>query len=165
MRIKSSDLTGDAKAYVDATGAAELRTVARRNKYRNVRTRSFVTGHSYPSGGECRLAELLYVMEKDGEISELEEQKVVVLMGCITMRVDFRYVENGHLIHHEFKGVKTDRWRLQRDLWRLVGPTEYRVSYADQLWPAIEIIRPKPSDELIEIVLRFLGTKENSDGD
>ena len=154
MGIKREDLPPGAKAYVDATELAERRSKGA--KYRNKRTRSEILNRNFHSDGERRMAEYLYAMEQDGDISDLKFQVSVTLLGCVTMRPDFSYIEDGELIHHEFKGFPTDTWRLQKKLWSQVGPTEYRVSTKGQLWPAGEIIRPRPSDELCRYVERFL---------
>lgn len=137
-------------------GAAPYVSGPKKSKYKNRRTYSEIIGRNFDSDGERRMGEWLFAMEKDGEISDIKYQVRVTLLGCVTMVVDFSYVEDDALIHHEFKGLAMDTWRLQKKLWGLVGPTEYRVSKAHQLWPAVDSIRPKPSDELCLYVLRHV---------
>lgn len=154
MGIKREDLPRRARAYVDATELAARKAGA--GKYRNRWTRSDIIGRNFQSDGERRMAEYLYAMEQAGDISDLKFQVQVKLLGCVTMRPDFSYVEDGELIIHEFKGFPTDTWRMQKKLWALVGPGPYRISRAGQLWPASEIIIPRVSDELIGMVLQAL---------
>ncbi len=158
MGIKRRDLP---KRIQDQIGALPYDNPAGRpSKYHNVRSYSDLIGRNFHSNGERRMAEILYVRQEAGELSKLRFQVRVKLLGCVVLIVDFAYVEDGQPIHHEFKGLKTDTWRLQRKLWGLVGPTVYRVSYKPT-WPATELITPKPSDELIEYVLDYLRrTKE-----
>lgn len=125
----------------------------RRENYGAVRTYSELIGRHFPSNWERIVGERLWRWQEEGKISDLAFQRNVTLLGCVHMRVDFRYVEDGVLIHHEAKGFGDKRWNMQRNLWALVGPTEYRVSH--QRGPD-EIIRPRPSDELIEIVKKHL---------
>lgn len=125
----------------------------RQLNYGAVRTYSDLIGRHFPSNWERIVGERLWRQQEEGKISDLAFQRNVVLLGCIRMRVDFRYTEDGQTIHHEAKGFADDRWKMQRSVWALVGPTEYRV--ARQKGPD-EIIRPRPSDELIDIVTRHL---------
>jgi len=122
-------------------------------KYHNVRTYSDIIGRNFHSGGECRFAEVLWAMQQAGEISDLKFQQSVKLLGIVSMVVDFSYIENGELIYHEFKGLRTSPWGMQVRLWSLVGPTEYRVKH---MRGCDEVIFPKPSPELIRIVLEHL---------
>ena len=124
-----------------------------KSKYHNVRTRSEIIGRNFHSDGERRFAEVLWAMQQAGEISDLKFQQSVKLLGIVSMVVDFSYIENGELIYHEFKGFKTDAWRMQRKLWGIVGPATYKVAMANG---TDLVITPKPSRELIQIVLQHL---------
>ncbi len=125
----------------------------KQKKYKNKSTYSDIVGRNFHSAMEARFAEELWARQEAGEISELSYQVKVTLLGCVVMRPDFRYVEDGETIWHEFKGFATDSWRLQRKLWSQVGPGEYRVTYHKK---PMDIIRPAPSSELIAYVLRHL---------
>jgi len=154
--------TDDARQFMKRAGktpdqiAAELGTAQAepaKSKYHNRRTYSDTIGRNFHSGGECRFAEVLWARQQAGEISGLKFQPSVKLLGVVSMRPDFFYVENGKPIYHEFKGFKTDTWGMQKRLWSLVGPCEYRVKH---MRGTDEVIFPKPSPELIRIVLEHL---------
>ncbi len=132
----------------------------RKGGYGAVKTYSELIGRTFASKFERKVAETLWFRQKAGEISELAFQRGVTLLGCIRMRPDFRYIEDGQLIYHEAKGFADDRWRTQRRIWEIAGPTPYKITMAKG--PDI-IINPKPSVEMIEIVLRHL-EKHPSDG-
>lgn len=131
------------------------------SKMHNIRTRSDIIGRNFHSDAERRYAEYLYAKEQAGEIRDLEYQKKVVLLGALSMIVDFRYYDNelGCLVHDEFKGFATDKWRLQRKIWEQCGPTVYRVTkeHPDPInryhWTEIH---PKPGPELVVLVLKSL---------
>jgi len=113
------------------------------NKYGAKKTYSDMIGRHFDSAGECSCAETLWLRQKAGDISDLKFQPKVDLLGFVRMRPDFRYVEDGETIWHEFKGFATDRWFLCKKLWGQFGPGEYRVSYARR---PMEIIRPRMSE-------------------
>ncbi|HUX01344.1 MAG TPA: hypothetical protein VMY35_10245 [Phycisphaerae bacterium] len=125
----------------------------RREGYGAKRTASHVIGRNFRSDFERRVAERLWARQKAGEISELTFEPRVKLLGVVAMIPDFRYIEDGQVIHHEAKGYADQRWNMQRKLWALVGPTEYRVTH---MRGPDEVIRPAPNDELIELVLNWL---------
>ena len=110
-------------------------------------------GRVFHSDAERRYGEKLWLMEKAGEISDLKFQVRVRLLGLIPMIVDFRYNEGGETIWHEYKGLETSAWRLQRKVWELFGPGHYRVTH---MKGRDEDIYPKPSAEVIRMVLRHL---------
>lgn len=123
-------------------------------KYGNKRTYSDTVGRNFDSDGERRFGEVLWARQKAGEISDLCFQVSVTLLGAIRMRPDFRYVEDGAIIHHEFKGREMSPWQLQVKIWRLVGPTEYRTTFMGN--KPDDAIFPQPNSELIKLVLRHL---------
>ena len=136
------------------------RPSTRERSYGAQRTYSDMIGRNFASNFERRVAEKLWLRQKGGEISDLVFQPRVKLLGCISMVPDFRYVEDGQLIHHEAKGFADDRWRLQKAVWAQVGPGQYRVSR--QKGPD-EIIFPWPSDELIRLVWNWLKEHPHDD--
>jgi hypothetical protein len=124
------------------------------SKYHANRTFSEVFHRQFHSDAERRYAEHLHWLQEKGKISGLELQKRVKLMGCVTMLVDFYYIEDGSEVWNEFKGFPTDKWKLQVKLWEQVGPGEYRVTRevkSDRFDPyRHDRIFPKPSQELID---------------
>ena len=130
---------------------------AKEGKYKNSRCWSALSGRTFMSKGEQRLADVLWLRQKAGEISALTFQPRVKLLGAICMIPDFRYVEDGVTIHHEFKGMALATWIIQRKLWALVGPTEYRVTYAGN--KPDEIIHPAMTDELLLAAARQMARR------
>lgn len=146
-------------------------------KYRNLRAQSVVTGRTHHSRGEASFADVLAVLEHEMVIGALVCQPRVKLMGCVAMIPDFRFtvvdaanlphgletLRDGETVHLEYKGFATSTWALQRRLWEQVGPTVYvvvRKKSGDKLYPyTYEIIRPQPSDELIELVKQHMKEK------
>ena len=123
-------------------------------KYHNRDTWSPIFHRHFDSAAECRFAEtVLHPRRVAGEISDLQCQARVDLLNCMHMIVDFRYIEDGRPIWHEFKGAKTGRWVLQRKVWEELGPGEYRVSFADR--PDL-VIFPVPGPRVICRVLQYL---------
>jgi len=125
------------------------------SKYKNKRTYSDIIGRNFHSDAERRYGEFLWGRQEAGEIRDLAFQKRVKLLGAVTMIVDFYYFDNdlGDWVYDEYKGFETDKWRLQKKLWEQVGPGIYRVTRSQSNFT---VIYPKPSDELIGIVLRHL---------
>ncbi len=131
-----------------------------KNKFNAKRTYSDVIGRHFHSDAERRFAEVLWWRQEAGEISDLTFQCSVKLLGCIAMRPDFRYVEDGETIWHEFKGFATDKWRLQKKVWEQVGPGEYRISYERKNGYRTDVIFPQPGDELVALVQKHLQPQE-----
>ncbi len=131
----------------------------RQRSYGAKRTFSRLIGRNFSSNFERRIADRLWRRQEAGEISDLTFQPRVTLLGCVRMVPDFRYVEDDRVIHHEAKGFANDRWRMQRKLWAQLGPTEYRVTHQKG---TDEVITPRPSDELIELVQRYLKEKHDT---
>jgi hypothetical protein len=92
------------------------------NKFRNRRTRGF------DSKKEYNRAQDLFLLEKIGEISNLELQvpyelipKQVDSSGKVIERPikyigDFRYTENGQVVVEDCKGVRTRDYVIKRKL-------------------------------------------------
>ncbi len=126
------------------------------NKYHAKRTSSDIIGRTFHSDAERRYAEVLYAREQAGEIAGLRYQVSVKLLGAVTMRPDFYYVEDGEKVWDEFKGFTTDSWRLQRKLWEVAGPGHYRVTRERKGRYVHDDIYPAPNDAMIVAVLKHL---------
>lgn len=131
-------------------------------KYSNVRTYSPVINRWFDSGWECAVAERLWYRQQAGEISNLIFQVNVTLLSGrdargtpwrIGMRPDFQYILDGELITHEAKGAETEKYKLQRRLWEVLGPTRYIVEY--QKGDDTDI-RPKPNAGMMRLAIRWL---------
>lgn len=72
----------------------------------------------FASKGEAEYAEQLRIRELAGEISELTYHVVYTLSKKpkVTIEVDFRYKENGQVVHEDFKGHETRDYRTKR-IW------------------------------------------------
>jgi len=158
MGIKRSDLSERVQAQIAAQEKCADPYISKtptkdgaRTKYGNSRTYCEIIGRTFDSLWERTVARRLWARQQAGEISDLTFQVTVDLLGCVRMRPDFQYVEDGVLITHEAKGLETPQYRLQRKLWEVVGPTEYRISYQKK---ADMIIFPEPSKGIQAFVAR-----------
>ena len=104
--------------------------IRRRSKYSAKPTR--VDGKYFPSKVEAERWGVLALLEKAGEISDLEWQPLVTLLdtpeGTIKYKADSAYTENGVRYHEDVKGIMTDRFRLVVKLWSAFGPGPLRVT-------------------------------------
>ena len=88
----------------------------------------FKYGRLWDSGGECRRYAQLLLLEKAGEIQDIECQPTVHLTRArISYRADFVYTERGRTVFEEFKGVRTQRFNLIAHLWKYYGPALLRI--------------------------------------
>ena len=96
----------------------------RRNKF-NAR-KTVVDGIVFHSAAEANRYKILKLLERSGHIKELKLQ-VPYIFYCIsepsldckkmfTYYADFVYVENGHTIIEDVKGIKTPVYRLKKKL-------------------------------------------------
>ena len=100
------------------------------NKYGAIRTRDPLdAARSFDSQGEAARANCLRLLQRGGEISDLQFQVTFRLTEAgIGYRADFVYVEKGRTVAEDFKGVETERFRLICRLWRFYGPCLLRVT-------------------------------------
>ena len=100
------------------------------NKYGAIRTRDPLdVSRSFDSQGEAARAATLRLLERAGEISNLQFQVTFHLTeASITYRADFVYVEKGRTVAEDFKGVETERFHMICKLWRFYGPCLLRVT-------------------------------------
>ena len=86
------------------------------NKYGAKRTYSALADRTFDSKAEARRADDLVLLERAGEISELEFQPRWVLSRkpLVSYRADFRYKDNGRTVVEDVKGKDTDASRVRR---------------------------------------------------
>ncbi len=96
--------------------------MTRRNKYGN--QRAIVDGITFASKAEARRYGELKLLERAGEIQNLELQPKFALVGIgatkiCQYRADFAYQQiNGPLVVEDVKGMKTPVYRLKAKLFR-----------------------------------------------
>jgi len=116
----------------------------RANKYGRKKVTDGV--RSYDSKLERAVGEMLWLMEKAGEIEDLKFQVEVRLTRAnVLMKPDFSFLENGVRIYLEAKGFPTPVYNLKKRLWKVYGPGELRVyggSYKS--FKLIETVYVKP---------------------
>lgn len=97
-----------------------------RNKYRNVKT--VVDGITFDSKKEAKRYGELKLLEKAGEITDLELQPEYPLnvngKTVAKYRGDFRYFDrrNGVVVHEDVKGVQTPVFRLKKKILAAQNP-------------------------------------------
>ena len=87
------------------------------NKYSAKKTYSELCQRTFDSKAEARRGEDLTLLDKAGEISDLEFQVMYQLCQKpnIKIKVDFRYTENGKQILEDVKGMgETREFRVKR---------------------------------------------------
>ncbi len=89
-------------------------------------------GRRYASKAEADYRDYLALLERAGEIRDVEEQPVVLLEPGIKFRPDFAVteLERDHpkrRVWIDVKGVETQRFTLICKLWALHGPGPLRV--------------------------------------
>ena len=85
------------------------------NKYKAVRTWSNSWGVWFASGAEATRGEELLLLQRAGEICELERQPQFTLWEKpkITITLDFAYFEEGKRVYEDVKGVLTRDFRTK----------------------------------------------------
>jgi hypothetical protein len=106
----------------------KVKTTRRRNKFGAFRTKGLTSDKMYDSKAEMNRAEYLKKAELDGEISGLVEQPKVQLARFHAYKPDFTYIENGRRVFEDVKGAETERFRINKNLWRERGPGVLRIS-------------------------------------
>ena len=120
------------KAYQELCARAGISSLAssgkaKAHKYNAVK--KIVDGITFDSAGEARAGSLLMLWEKAGAISNLERQPRYTLMDGyvdpVGRRVrsmeyvpDFRFTRDGQTVVVDFKGVKTEAYKLKAKLFR-----------------------------------------------
>ena len=85
------------------------------NKYGAVRTYSELCQRAFDSRAEARRGENLAMLQREGEISDLEYQVRFVLCDKpkVSITLDFAYTENGEKVYEDVKGVETREFRVK----------------------------------------------------
>jgi len=99
-----------------------------RNKFRAKRTH--FAGQWFDSGAESECYAFLKLLERAGEIKDIERQVTVYLTKArISYRVDFKIYDLKLFedVWVEYKGFETPEWRIKRKLWMFYGPGRLRV--------------------------------------
>lgn len=110
-------------------GAAVPSDLADAPRHKYNATRKTVNGITFDSAGEARAFSLLKLWEKAGAIQNLERQPRYVLMDGYTDPVgrkvrrmqyvpDFRFTRADQTVVVDFKGVKTEAYKLKAKLFR-----------------------------------------------
>ena len=98
------------------------------SKYGAKKADSTLAGRRFDSKMERTRGEQLALMQRAGEISDLQFQVQTHLTRArIGYKVDFVYQEQGKTVYEEAKGFETDVWRIKRRLWKWYGPGLLRV--------------------------------------
>ena len=102
----------------------------RKNKFGAKKAGSLLfEGRMFDSKAERDRAEQLKVMEKDGDIQELELQPQTSLSKAdIKYKPDFAYTEDGVRIYEDVKGVETEGFRIKSKLWKKYGYGPLRIT-------------------------------------
>jgi len=96
------------------------------SKYHSIRT------GKHASRKEARRAQELALLEKIGEISDLEEQVKFELIPkqdgerAVTYTADFRYKEAGQVVVEDSKGMKTQQYVIRRKLMQFIHGIKIR---------------------------------------
>lgn len=116
-------VSGRRKRCEQCRALAELAKTTRRRQGRipHQRTYSAIIGRTFDSKGECARAETLWAEQQAGRISNLRFQTSfpIAVNGqkVCTYRADFTYLDgNGDAVVEDFKGVRTDVYKLKRRL-------------------------------------------------
>lgn len=102
---------------------------------------------SFASKLESALYDLLCLMEKAGEITNIKCQDHVYLTDArIQMIPDFRAydIKLNTVVYYEAKGFETAVWRIKRKLWAYYGPGPLRIYMGShkRLYLAEELLPP-----------------------
>lgn len=115
--------------------------LAKRNKFGTKKT-----ADGFPSKLEASVYALLLLREKNGEISNIRRQHVVLLTKAdIKSIVDFSYEDKqGSTVWVEAKGFATDVWNIKKRLWRYYGPGPLEIWKGNYMNPSLnEVIVPE----------------------
>ena len=118
-------------AYCKWCVGEAMTRLASGNKYHAKRTWSELCQRTFDSQAEARWGEGLTLMEKVGEIQDLQFQVKYVLSykPRITIKIDFQYKENGQVKRQDVKGVLTRDFRTKL-AWLKEQGTEVEIIQA-----------------------------------
>lgn len=107
-------------------------------KYKSVRTT--VGGITFDSKSEARRYEVLRLLERDGQISELRLQPSFILAHAVRFHdvkrqkpalkyiADFEYIEKGITIIEDVKGMQTPVFKIKRHLLKTIYNIDLRIT-------------------------------------
>lgn len=100
----------------------------RKNKYNAVRSESH-DGRSFHSKGERDCYQMLLLMEKAGEIRDIECQVTTELLPMLTHKTDFKVwcLKRDEPLWVEYKGMDDQRFRDIKKIWKHCGPGRLRI--------------------------------------
>lgn len=108
--------------YKEAMSKASEKGAQRNSKFNAKKT--VVDGITFDSVWESKRYSQLKIMEKSGEIEDLQLQVPFALevngIKVCDYKADFVYKENGHQIVEDAKGVKTPEYKLKKKLMKAV---------------------------------------------
>jgi hypothetical protein len=110
-------------------GISPLAGPGQRKAHKYNAVKKEVDGVTFDSAGEARAGSLLMLWEKAGAISKLERQPRYTLMDGYVDPVgrkvrpmqyvpDFRFIRAGQTVVVDFKGMKTEAYKLKAKLFR-----------------------------------------------
>lgn len=130
---KGSAVHADPDRISAADFLAMEKAVKRKNKYGAKRTQSR-DGKNFHSAGEASRYECLLMLQRAGEICDLETQVrfPLIVNGSLVCEyvADFTYRENGKLIIEDFKGVETPVFKIKASLFKAIFETSIRITGA-----------------------------------
>ena len=83
---------------------------------------TIVDGHKFPSEKEARRYIELRLLERAGQITELDIQPRFDLIAGISYVADFRYKEGDKVVIEDTKGYQTPEFRLKLKLFKHFYP-------------------------------------------
>lgn len=92
--------------------------------------------HNHASKMEAAVCEVLFKLQSDGKISDINQQPCVKMTEAeISWKVDFSFTnkENGLTEYAEAKGFETSDYLLKKKLWHYYGAGKlyiYKGSYS-----------------------------------
>lgn len=99
----------------------------KQQKYGAKRTKH--AGYSFASKIEAQHFAELQLLQRTGEVKEIQCQAQVVLSeAAIIYKPDFKVTfSDGRIEYHEVKGFETPEWRIKRRLWIAYGPGVLKI--------------------------------------
>ena len=117
------DRTLDKTPHITVEQYLALKKKKKKNKF-SAEKQHTMNGVKCDSKAEASLGTALELMEKAKEIEDLQYHTRIEIMPGFYWRVDFNAIDlkSGVREYHEFKGVESHGYRLQKAAWKLLGP-------------------------------------------
>lgn len=95
-------------------------------KFKSRKTK--IDGEYFPSGLEAAVFSTLKLLQKSGEITDIQRQPRVPLVSGIRWFVDYKCTKaDGSIYYVEAKGLETEAYKLKRKLWFDFGPAPLEI--------------------------------------